>query len=469
MLSKKIADGVGFSFVADKLECFSYYGAAKIRELNAAFFDSVTLNVLRGSINLAEIFCNMSKLMELSQSQVAEIQDALSNFKNIGGIVKKLEFACLLEVDFFEVKRFLLGLEKFIGIWIKADYQLKGIHFTEMTETLNILDTDGQRSAAFFISDDRFPSLKTARQEKTRIEALIDKHGMTDDLMRKRAAIVAEEDKHEQAALKSLTDKLRPHVSGFVSNMENIGMFDFTLAKTVLAKRTGATCPRISTYNLFFTNMWNPKTQAELEKRGRVFTKTSIELQPGVTVLIGANMGGKSITIKTALLNVMLANMGFFVFADAAEVPVYDDVFLIEEGVGDDFLSSFGAEIKQINEVVKRLPGSKFFALLDEPVRTTNPFEGTKIVRGIVSYLAKFKSTCLVSTHYDNVQNDAQEVYQAASFSYEGINGANAGNLANFIKYELRKVGKNEAVPTEAINLCKILGMDEALLAEIDR
>ena len=122
----------------------------------------------------------------------------------------------------------------------------------------------------------------------------------------------------------------------------------------------------------------------------------------------------------------------------------------------------------QINEMVSCLTDKKLFVALDEPARTTNPAEGTKIARGIVSYLAKQKSTSLISTHYSNAHEKAQTVYQTASFSHDEVKNANADNLASFIKYELRKVDQNAAIPAEAINLCKIFAMAPALLAEID-
>ena len=468
MLSKRMADGVGFSFIVEKLECFSYYGDEKIREIKAAFLDSVTLQNFQNSINLTSCHQNISLLMELFPHQVAEIQDLLSNFKNIRGTIKKLEHSCLSQVEFFEIKRFLLGLEKLIDFWDKTKIDLVEIRFTKMTDALNILDSKKQRIAVFSVYDDDFPALRAVRHKKAQIEAAIDKQGMTDELIKKRAEIVKEEDKLEQIALNNLTDKLRPFMPNFLANMENIGMLDFALAKTVLAKQTGATRPKISPGTMRLVNMWNPKTQTEHEKKGKAFTKTSIELEPGATVLIGANMGGKSLTIKTVLLNVLLANMGFFVYAIMAEIPLFDDIFFIEEGMGNDFLSSFGAEIMQINEVVKSLLGNKLFIALDEPARTTNPAEGTKIVRGIVSFLARHESTSVISTHYDNVQENAQAVYQTASFSHDGIRSANTENLANYIKFELRKVSKGAAIPTEAIRLCKIFGMNPALLAEID-
>ena len=468
MLSKKMADSVGFSFIVEKLECFSYYGKLEIRKVNAAFIDSVSLFDYCKGISLAACFNNMHKLMELKESLVAKLQDLLLRFKNIEGIVIKLEQALLSEVELFELKRFLMGLEKFADFLDSEKIHLDEVKITNMIEPLNILDSSKQRIGAFSIHDENFPALKAARQEKASIEAKIEKFGMDEELLSKRAEIVAEEDKQEQAALKELSRKLRPFVQDFLINMEHIGTFDFTLAKAELAKQSGAVLPTISAECLFLKNMWNPKTQSKLEKKGRGYSKTSIELEPGATVLIGANMGGKSLTLKTVTLSVLLANMGFCVFASEAKIPMFDDVFFIEESIADDFLSSFGTEVTLINEAVKNLGSKKLFVAIDEPARTTNPTEGAKITKGLVSYLSKQKSTSLISTHYGNVQKSAHAVYKTASFSYDGIENTDISNLANFIKYELVKVDQDANIPTEAINLCKILGMNPNLLAEIE-
>ena len=474
MLSKKTCSSIGLDFVISKLECFSYYGNEKIRNLLSLILDELPLVEIRNGLNLEipfgnlnlgflkleTCFKNISLLGKLSQNHLANLQDSLARFKNIKGIIKKLESASLSEIDFFEVKVFLLALENFFDIWDKMPFVPEDILFAKMTDALDLLDENKQRAASFFIEDGGYPLLRDIRRQKMQIEALIDKDGMADELIQKRAKVAAREDVHEKEALKDLSGKLRPFANQFILNIENIAELDFLLAKSVLAKNTGASCPSLFTKNVVLKNMWNPYNQSELSKHGKKFTKISIELEPGATVITGANMGGKSIAIKSAVLNVALANLGFFVFAEEAEMPVFDDICFIEENTGDNFVSSFGAEILQINQVISKLDKEKLFIAIDEPARATNPAEGAKITKGLVSYFTKQNSVAIISTHYDNVHQNANAHYQTAGINFSKLDDIN---------YELRKAAKDAKVPAEAINLCRILGLNTSLLAEIER
>jgi len=62
-----------------------------------------------------------------------------------------------------------------------------------------------------------------------------------------------------------------------------------------------------------FIEAFNPEIKEILEKGAKVFTPVSIDLSSGATIITGANMGGKSVTLKTIVLNLLLGQMGFFV------------------------------------------------------------------------------------------------------------------------------------------------------------
>ena len=50
------------------------------------------------------------------------------------------------------------------------------------------------------------------------------------------------------------------------------------------------------------------------------------QLEQGATVITGANMGGKSVSMKSLTLNLLLAQTGFFAFAKAFSAPLFDSV-----------------------------------------------------------------------------------------------------------------------------------------------
>lgn len=77
----------------------------------------------------------------------------------------------------------------------------------------------------------------------------------------------------------------------------------------------------------------NPEKAEKLGLRGAAFTPVSIEADRGVTLITGANMGGKSVALKTVALNVLLALAGFFVYASEATVPLFGFVEILNENM----------------------------------------------------------------------------------------------------------------------------------------
>lgn len=79
--------------------------------------------------------------------------------------------------------------------------------------------------------------------------------------------------------------------------------------------RYGGVKPELTEKDLELEDMINPEICDLLEQQGRRFVPVSISLTPGATVITGANMGGKSVAMKTVALNVLLLQAGFLVCA----------------------------------------------------------------------------------------------------------------------------------------------------------
>ncbi len=93
-------------------------------------------------------------------------------------------------------------------------------------------------------------------------------------------------------------------------------------------------------------NAIHPLIAEILDKQGLSFTPISIELQQGATVLSGANMGGKSVALKTVFLALLMTQLGYFPFCKSLQTPLFD-FFAFESSREGDLhrgLSSFGLE-----------------------------------------------------------------------------------------------------------------------------
>ena len=146
-----------------------------------------------------------------------------------------------------------------------------------------------------------------------------------------------------------------------------------------------------------------------------------------------------------------------------------DDMQSVKQG-----LSSFGAEIVLIKELLELMNKKQGFVAIDEFAKGTNPYEGKVIVKAFFEYLMKFNTISLLTTHYDGVLNKDMIHYQVT-----GLKDANFENILNklnstslktfdviqeFMDYRLEKVNWDSKVPKEAMKVASILGFEGEIL-----
>lgn len=164
------------------------------------------------------------------------------------------------------------------------------------------------------------------------------------------------------------------------------------------------------------------------------FVPLSLTLARGVTVLSGANMGGKTVALRTLGLLVALAHYGLPVPARELALPIYQVLAsnLAQSDRPLDRLSTFGAEIQTWSSLLEQSPG---LLLLDEPARSTGPREGEALLLALLQELAARGQYCLVTTHLPKVCTWTEfHHYRVAGwlgpeqgFSYQLLPGSGSG------------------------------------------
>jgi dsDNA-specific endonuclease/ATPase MutS2 len=432
-------ESIGLNHVLRQLAPASPYGMEKLRQIGPFSCPN--------AVN--RCFDNMEKLMRYD---LTPLWDILAHFKNMRGTLTKLaEGGMLNEIELFETKGFLLTLERFLPIFNEANtyLELADISFMPMMPALDILDPKKLRIATFSLDDGFSDDLATIRHERPWEEQ------------------VAE----EMRIMSELSIKLRPHIPKFRGNMDNLGRLDLTMAKAALALRHNCGRPIIGKTAVIMQDMTNPRVAAALAENNRTMTPVSLKLDKGVTVITGANMGGKSVVIKTVALNAALCALGLFVFAGKAEIPLFDGIFLMTQDMQDTTvgLSSFGGEVARLNALVARLnsAGDFLFIALDEPARTTNPAEGAAIVRALTDWLDGAGQISLISTHYDNITARDARYYRVAGLAHlpQSLDQAHIGD---YMDYRLLEAAPNDPIPRDALKICKLLGLDSSLMSKIE-
>ena len=476
-------ENIGFRYVINSLSCSSPYGQARVSKLR--FFDPNEIDELKTQLSNV---CRVKDTLTTFSFEYGRLQRLMMPMKDIRRSVMNLSEGALSELELFELKRFLLQTELIAPVLedVMAKAHIEGIAIPAQTEALKIIDPEGSRAATFFIADNASPELKQARREKREIEELIRKETDSAErarLMALRSAAAGKEDAEERRIRKEICLNLTPYTSSIIDCMDNVAELDFTIARAEIAAQYGGVMPHFSNGPVEMEDMVNPRVADALFERERHFTPVSLSAPVGATVITGANMGGKSVALKTLALNAMLVKAGMLPFAKYAKLPLFGGIFIVSEDLEDmdRGLSSFGAEIVQFNEVEQAAAQTEGISLilLDEFARGTNPEEGAMIVRAVTRYLDNQPSVSVLTTHYDGVaalasahfevkglkDMDMAKVAEEIAASDGHIKGADI--IASHMNYGLYRAQGAESCPRDARNICALLALKDEILRDI--
>lgn len=482
MLNGNQLVSIGFRHVLDALELLTPMGAELARK--PKYYSRDEQELLCGEQD------NISKLMQAAKDNTSEVNALMRlmmPLKDIKRSVERCGETVLTEVELFELKRFLLQLRLIAPAYKALNISLTGIDIFDMPEALDIIDPDGTRSPSFYVSDRHSPKLASIRAERKSIDerlriASASAYGFDSneaEALRLRRTELAAEEEGESARLRAvISEALSVYRQDMLQIIASLGRLDFSLAKARLAVDKSAVLPRVGAECFVMSAMTNPYFEEALSARGHSFVPVSLRLLHGSTVITGANMGGKSMAIKTLALNCMLAMCGFAVFAESAELPMLDDIYLLSEDREDAEagLSSFGGEIKAFDSMLRETEHMVSpLVLLDEFARGTNPHEGAALVRAAAKLFNKRGSAyAVIATHFDGVAKLGAMHYRVAGLSNVSLekllSELKSGNdaLAKHMDYGLYPVAPTEEPPRDAVTICRALGIKQEFDELID-
>ena len=477
------------------------------------------------------------KAQEEHPDRLKEIRQLLHGIKNIRKFFRAAaEDAVLSDVEFFEIKKQAFSMER-LRTYLQRHRKinLPAVQLEDVQWLIQLLDPEGTRIETFYLYDAYDEALKNLRKAKQLLEDEMMRHRKTlerqmiealeimplwngdvlipkthpdqkaemealdtytlsgetshewiykqkaDLRQEKMETLLMEEASIEQGIRKKLSSIIGEKAALLLKNTLAVGHLDLVIGKTMLAIRYRGCKPTYcSTKLIEIKEGRHPILEKTLRRHKRKIMPISIELRQGVTVITGANMGGKTMALKMVALLTSLAQMGFWVPAEAFTFHPVDWVYLSsgDEQSQDLGLSTFGAEIYGLKKVLERMEENGLI-LLDELASGTNPKEGSCISRAIVGYLNQGKSMSLVTTHYDGVGN----MPDVTHLQVVGLNrklwaalrqaieekGWSPGLFEEAMDYRLLRKEPGTPVPKDAIAVAEIMGLNQEILQEARR
>lgn len=432
-----LTSAVGFRYMTDDLDLASSFSRQILYETPVMH----SAREIENFFSQFQIFCRKFASEKGFENTVRTISRLLSSLRDIRTTLERLENGFVLDdIELFEIKNLIIINEDIREIFGGISVVLNGFELKPLNDLLRLLDPEGSGTNSFYIYG-------KYSDELSGIRALLGTESGSSELYRSASVI-------EDKIRRELTEKIALKREELSFTLVTLANLDINLAKADQLKRLNLVIPSVSKDKTIYKDLFNPQIKEMLAKEGKCYQCIDLEFGPGLPLLItGANMGGKSVTLRNVGLCQYLFQCGFPVPAGSAAISPVSDI-LISAGDQQDIyrgLSSFAAEMEQLNSILKAAgSGRKLLILIDEPARSTNPSEGTALVRSLVTVLSSENLSVLVTTHYNIGEIECKKIR---------VRGFEDGKM-NYSFVEAQE----GVAPHEAINTARSLGIDNRWL-----
>ena len=213
-------------------------------------------------------------------------------------------------------------------------------------------------------------------------------------------------------------------------------------------------------HQLAITAGWHPVVEKVMGKQSYIPNDVNMPETLDILLITGPNMSGKSTYMRQLALTVVMAQIGCFVPAEAAKMPIFDQIFT-RIGAADDLISgqsTFMVEMKEANQALKNATENSLI-LFDELGRGTATYDGMALAQAIIEYVDKHvHAKTLFSTHYHEL-TVLEETVKSLKNVHVGAIEEN-GELVF-----LHKIQDGAADKSYGIHVAKLAGMPTELLS----
>ncbi len=207
----------------------------------------------------------------------------------------------------------------------------------------------------------------------------------------------------------------------------------------------------------------HPVVEKVLGRQSYVPNDVRMNDDTNILLITGPNMSGKSTYMRQLALTVIMAQMGCFVPAEAAQMPIFDQIFT-RIGAADDLISgqsTFMVEMQEANRALSHATANSLI-LFDEIGRGTATYDGMALAQAIIEYVHnRVHAKTLFSTHYHELTALEDSLKQLRNVHVGAVE--QDGDLVF-----LHQMQPGPADKSYGIHVAKLAGMPEQLLKRAD-
>lgn len=520
----------GLDYVVSAVNLLTPFGTKQIKEQKP--FVPGQEEALRAELDRVQVIMDIA---EKNPKEIELLQETFMMMKDNTFTIERSGSSVLSVVEIFEIKSLLLQMEKVRSLAAKLSIPAEFIP-DDTEKLLDTLDPGKDRLNTFYIYDVFSQKLGELRKEKKETERELrkkqkalreivkDKYGVnltpkfevvisksdpqsikmigeitelirsdedymsvtfslaptegTDACIRRSDELMTLIEEEELEVREYLSKEISSYERVLLENCEKLGRLDITLSKAIYADQHDCVMPEIVNEHVIeFEDGRNLQVEDILKEKGKEYCPVSISLDDGVTCITGANMGGKTVSLKLVGMVAILAQYGFFVPCRRARVGLsnYMQILIGDSQSIERGLSSFGSEMEELKEILDN-GRDRSLILIDEIASGTNPAEGLALTKSLVDYLKTKAYITLITTHFETVTEDVS----VRNMQVKGLAGADFSRLDKEIRYAGRKeridiisrymdyrlvlVEDAAEIPKDALNIAKMLGIDRDII-----
>ncbi|AZA25743.1 MAG: DNA mismatch repair protein MutS [Lactobacillus delbrueckii subsp. lactis] len=322
------------------------------------------------------------------------------------------------------------------------------------------------RVFGYFIQVSKGNVAKVPQDRYTRKQTLTNAERYITPELKEHENLILEAESRSTDLEYELFSQLREAVKAHIPALQELGRqlaaLDVFVAFAQDAEEKNYCRPSFSSKNeIAVKNGRHPVVEAVLPAGSYIPNDLVMDEDTSIYLITGPNMSGKSTYMRQLALIAIMAQIGSFVPADSAKLPVFDQVFT-RIGAADDLYSgksTFMVEMSEANEALQHA-SSRSLVLFDEIGRGTATYDGMALAGAIIKYLHdKVGAKTLFATHYHEL-TELDETLPHLKNIHVGATEEN-GQLIF-----LHKILPGPADQSYGIHVAKLAGLPRAILRE---